>query len=133
MARKSQFSEIGTGLAGLFPAEAPQTEAAPPPGHLGHRARMRSRLLTAGPEGILDHELLEMLLFQALPRRDTKPIARALLALRPELLASRREVQDPGAGHERAQRDAGEVLRQRRRRLAREEAHARHRRPVSRR
>jgi len=46
----------------------------------GHRQRIRSRLLTAGPESIADHELLELVLFLALPRRDTKPIARALLA-----------------------------------------------------
>lgn len=45
----------------------------------GHRARMRARLLTAGPDAVADHELLEMMLFLALPRRDTKPIARALL------------------------------------------------------
>ena len=45
----------------------------------GHRARMRLRLLSAGPDSILDHELLEMVLFLALPRRDTKPIARVLL------------------------------------------------------
>jgi DNA repair protein RadC len=41
---------------------------------------MREKLLGAGPEALLDHELLEMVLFLALPRRDTKPIARALLA-----------------------------------------------------
>ena len=46
----------------------------------GHRHRMRARLLTAGPESIADHELLEMVLFLALPRRDTKPVARALLS-----------------------------------------------------
>lgn len=46
----------------------------------GHRARMRQKLLDAGPAAILDHELLEMVLFLALPRRDTKPIARLLLA-----------------------------------------------------
>ena len=46
----------------------------------GHRERMRKRLLTGGPDAIADHELLEMVLFLALPRRDTKPIARALLA-----------------------------------------------------
>ena len=40
---------------------------------------MRARLLTAGPDAVADHELLEMVLFLALPRRDTKPIARALL------------------------------------------------------
>jgi DNA repair protein RadC len=41
---------------------------------------MRARLLTAGPDAIADHEMLEMVLFLALPRRDTKPLARALLA-----------------------------------------------------
>jgi len=41
---------------------------------------MRDRLLTAGPDSVADHELLEMVLFLALPRRDTKPIARALLS-----------------------------------------------------
>ena len=45
----------------------------------GHRSRMRVRLLTAGPDSVADHELLEMVLFLALPRRDTKPIARALM------------------------------------------------------
>lgn len=45
----------------------------------GHRARLRARLLTAGPDSLADHELLELVLFLALPRRDTKPIARALL------------------------------------------------------
>jgi DNA repair protein RadC len=46
----------------------------------GHRARLRARLLTAGPSALADHELIEMVLFLALPRRDTKPIARALLS-----------------------------------------------------
>ena len=45
----------------------------------GHRARMRTRLLTAGPDALADHEMLEMVLFLALPRRDTKPVARLLL------------------------------------------------------
>jgi DNA repair protein RadC len=57
----------------------------PPPDPLasaaeGHRARLRQRLLTAGPDSVADHEMLELVLFLALPRRDTKPIARALLA-----------------------------------------------------
>ena len=50
------------------------------PGTEGHRARMRARLVSAGPEALADHEMLEMVLFLALPRRDTKPIARALLS-----------------------------------------------------
>jgi DNA repair protein RadC len=45
----------------------------------GHRSRMRTRLLTAGPDALADHEMLEMLLFLALPRRDTRQIARDLL------------------------------------------------------
>jgi DNA repair protein RadC len=62
----------------LAPLGAPVSEAAVP-GAEGHRGRMRTRLLTAGPEALADHEMLEMVLFLALPRRDTKPIARALL------------------------------------------------------
>src|ERR1700761_250092 len=46
----------------------------------GHRQRLRQRLLHAGPDSLADHEMLEMILFLALPRRDTKPVARALLA-----------------------------------------------------
>jgi DNA repair protein RadC len=45
----------------------------------GHRMRMRQRFLKAGPDSLADHEMLEMILFIALPRRDTKPIARELL------------------------------------------------------
>ncbi len=71
------FAEMG--LASL-PLGLPQTGEAAPPGHLGHRARMRERLLTAGPEALADYELLEMVLFLALPRQDTKPVARALIA-----------------------------------------------------
>ncbi|MFN4098066.1 MAG: hypothetical protein ACK4GG_14985, partial [Sphingomonas sp.] len=44
----------------------------------GHRARLRSRLI-ADQDGLLDHELVEYLLTLAIPRRDTKPLAKALL------------------------------------------------------
>jgi len=54
-------------------------EAAKPHYH-GHRARLRTRLLAGGGEALLDYELLEFLLFAAMPRKDTKPIAKALLA-----------------------------------------------------
>jgi DNA repair protein RadC len=46
----------------------------------GHRQRLRTRLLTAGPDSVADHELLELVLSLALPRRDTKPIAKAISA-----------------------------------------------------
>ena len=44
----------------------------------GHRARLRSRLLADG-DGLLDHELIEYLLALAIPRQDTKPLAKVLL------------------------------------------------------
>ena len=46
----------------------------------GHRARLRERLLTGGAEALADYEVLEYLLFAAIPRGDTKPIAKALIA-----------------------------------------------------
>ncbi len=54
--------------------------AAPCSALAGHRERMRQRLLGAGGGALLDHELLEMVLFLALPRRDTRALARALIA-----------------------------------------------------
>jgi DNA repair protein RadC len=45
----------------------------------GHRSRLRARLLHAGPDAIADHELIEMVFFLAIPRRDTKQLARDLL------------------------------------------------------
>lgn len=46
----------------------------------GHRARLRRRLFEGGPDALLDHELIEYLLALAIPRADTKPTARLLLA-----------------------------------------------------
>jgi DNA repair protein RadC len=45
----------------------------------GHRARLRQRLIEGGPDALLDHELVEYLLALAIPRRDTKPLAKKLL------------------------------------------------------
>lgn len=45
----------------------------------GHRARLRQRLFEGGPDALLDHELVEYLLALAIPRRDTKPLAKLLL------------------------------------------------------
>ena len=46
----------------------------------GHRERLRGRFRDAGAEALSDYELLELLLFRALPRRDVKPLAKILLA-----------------------------------------------------
>lgn len=47
--------------------------------HQGHRQRLRLRFEQAGLEGFSDHEALELLLCYAIPRRDVKPMAKALL------------------------------------------------------
>ncbi|HQT87722.1 MAG TPA: DNA repair protein RadC [Acidiphilium sp.] len=95
------------------PAPVPQSadavgfalDAAPFPstGPQGHRARMRERLLERGAESLADYELLEMLLFLAFKKGDTKPLAKALinrfgsyagvLAAPPDILAV-----EPGVG-----------------------------------
>ncbi len=45
----------------------------------GHRERLRARLREAGADALADYELLELVLFRAVPRRDVKPLAKALL------------------------------------------------------
>jgi DNA repair protein RadC len=72
-----------TGTAHLRPMDdktaPPKSPPAEPPHYHGHRERLRERFYTAGPDALSDYELLEMALFPALPRRDTKPLAKALL------------------------------------------------------
>lgn len=46
----------------------------------GHRARLRERLFEGGPDALLDHELVEYLLALALPRRNTRQLAKQLIA-----------------------------------------------------
>src|SRR5690242_13245045 len=62
------------------PAAAATPPAPPKPHYLGHRERLRQRLLRGGTEPLDDYELLELVLQAAQTRRDTKPIAKALLA-----------------------------------------------------
>ncbi len=51
-----------------------------PPTYLGHRERLRDRFMEGGADAMPDYELLEMVLFRAIKRGDTKPIAKALIA-----------------------------------------------------
>jgi DNA repair protein RadC len=53
--------------------------AEPAPHYHGHRQRLRQRFLAAGGDAIADYELLELVLFRALPRGDVKPLAKTLL------------------------------------------------------
>ena len=48
--------------------------------HSGHRERLRDRFMRGGDKALPDYEMLELLLFNAIPRRDTKPLAKELIA-----------------------------------------------------
>src|ERR1700712_5498702 len=50
------------------------------PHYHGHRERLRQRFRNAGADALSDYELMEMVLFRALPRRDVKPLAKSLIA-----------------------------------------------------
>ncbi len=50
------------------------------PHYLGHRERLRDRFLEGGPDAVAEYELLELILFRAIPRRDVKPLAKELIA-----------------------------------------------------
>ncbi len=49
------------------------------PHYKGHRDRLRDRFLAGGVDGLAEYELLELILFMAIPRRDVKPLAKSLL------------------------------------------------------
>jgi DNA repair protein RadC len=90
LSRRMGFSEAAIGAA-MFDARAPAAstpgDVTPPSPHAafpstgphGHRSRMRDKLLNRGPDALADYELLEMLLFYAMPKGDTKPLAKALI------------------------------------------------------
>lgn len=63
---------VGTAPAKDKPADKPH--------YHGHRDRLRERFASGGAETLADYELLELLLFRSIPRADTKPIAKSLLA-----------------------------------------------------
>ncbi len=50
------------------------------PHYHGHRERLRARFREAGAEAVSDYELLELVLFRAIPQRDIKPLAKQLIA-----------------------------------------------------
>ena len=81
--------------------------AEPEPHFVGHRERLRERFRRGGSAALNDYEFLELILFRAMPRRDVKPIAKALiarfgsfaevLAARPERLAEVSGIGDAAA------------------------------------
>jgi len=64
-----------------LPRPLKATAAKQIPHYIGHRDRLRERFAaTASDDALADYELLELLLFRLIPRADTKPVAKALLA-----------------------------------------------------
>ncbi len=49
------------------------------PHYHGHRDRLRAKLLERGVDSLADYELLELMLFLVIPRRDVKPLAKELI------------------------------------------------------
>ncbi|PST21728.1 JAB domain-containing protein [Mesorhizobium plurifarium] len=68
----------------FFPQQPTDNRPAPAPAadahYHGHRDRLRTRYREHGDAALADYEILELILFRLIPRRDTKPIAKALLA-----------------------------------------------------
>jgi DNA repair protein RadC len=60
-------------------AEAPGLFDEEPPSHVGHRQRLKDRFLQGGRDAVADYELLELVLFNAIPQRDTKDLAKSLI------------------------------------------------------
>jgi DNA repair protein RadC len=70
---------MGAAWLAPMPAKTSESQSAETPHYHGHRERLRERFYSAGADALSDYELLEMALFPALPRRDTKPLAKSLL------------------------------------------------------
>jgi DNA repair protein RadC len=68
MAERSRNSDAKDGLAEGVPH------------YVGHRERLRARFREAGADAVTDYELLELVLFRAIPQRDIKPLAKELIA-----------------------------------------------------
>jgi DNA repair protein RadC len=61
-------------------AESAPLNGGDTPHYLGHRDRLRARFREAGAGAVQDYELLELVLFRAIPQRDVKPLAKELIA-----------------------------------------------------
>ena len=77
MARQRAFTEF---LPAGSNAASPSAEPSKLPSYIrDHRKRLRQRFMEGGAAAMPDYELLELVLFRAIPRQDVKPLARALI------------------------------------------------------
>ncbi len=80
MRRPDSFSEPPLPLFTADEAVRPLQKGEKLPSYIrDHRARLRDRFLQGGAQALPDYELLELVLFRAIPRQDVKPLARQLL------------------------------------------------------
>ncbi len=82
--------------------QSASTKEKSPPHYAGHRRRLRERFLSGGTDALQEYELLELLLFAAIPQRDVKPLAKQLLArfsgLKGVLMAEQAALREFGLG-----------------------------------
>ena len=77
--RQTQFAERSQSLFDIDEV-VQQPDAGKPPSYiLDHRKRLRARFMEGGAQAMPDYELLELVLFRAIPRQDVKPLARRLM------------------------------------------------------
>jgi DNA repair protein RadC len=80
MDERSFFAEQPARESNLAKAASTRAAMQPEAHYLGHRERLRNRFRDGGETALADYEILELLLFRLIPRRDTKPIAKALIS-----------------------------------------------------
>gem|GEM_PF-3557288 len=79
VASASPAAEPASGADGAAAAAPPAPPTKRSPHFHNHRWRLRERFLNAGTASLADYELLGLVLFRAIPRRDVKPLAKQLL------------------------------------------------------
>ncbi len=77
---KGERDDIPTTHASSLRPTEPEKKAKEPDHRHGHRERLRERFVKGGESSMADYELLELLLFLAIPRKDVKPLAKDLIA-----------------------------------------------------
>lgn len=79
MKMQNAFSETHMPLFDMDEVQITPADAGAPSYLRDHRTRLRDRFLQGGADAMPDYELLELILFRAIPRRDVKPLARQLI------------------------------------------------------